>query len=76
MKDIRTKRQEMERGVSVEGVLSDVLQQEHLKEIIVVGVNEEDEVVTAYSFDDRLRIIGLLETMKNTLIDELNYPEL
>lgn len=76
MKDIRTKRQEMERGVSVERVLSDVLQQEHLKEIIVVGVNEEDEVVTAYSFDDRLRIIGLLETMKNTLIDELNYPEL
>lgn len=75
MKDIRTKRQEVERGVSVERVLSGVLQQEHLKEIIVVGINSDDEVVTAYSFDDRLRIIGLLETMKTTLIDELNYPE-
>lgn len=75
MKDIRTKRQEIERGVSVEGVLSSILQQEHLKEIIVVGINSDDEVVTAYSFDDQLRFIGLLETMKNTLIDELNYPE-
>lgn len=75
MKDIRTKRQEVERGVSVEGVLSSVLQQEHLKDIVVIGINSNDEVVTAYSLEDRLKIIGLLETLKTSLIDDMIYPD-
>ena len=77
MKNIKTKRQEKERGISVDDVLSEIAaDKESLKEIIIVAINDDDEVLTAYSFDDRLRIIGILETLKNTLIDELNYPDI
>lgn len=77
MNKLETKRQEKERGISVDEVISDtVAAKESLKEIIIVGITDDDKVATAYSFDDRLRIIGILETLKNGLIDELNYPDI
>lgn len=76
MENIKTKRQEKERGISVDEVISDtVAAKESLKEIIIVGITDDDQVATAYSFDDRLRIIDILETLKTSLIDELNYPD-
>lgn len=74
MKSLESKRQEKERGVSVEAVMSDVLNHECLKDIVVVGIDQDDEVVLAYSMDSRLEMIGLLETLKTSLVDELNHP--
>ncbi|MGG5338099.1 hypothetical protein IGJ48_000773 [Enterococcus pernyi] len=74
MKSIDQKRQEKERGVSVKDVI-DSLDSTDLTDIVVIAINKNQEQLFAYSHEDRLRIIGMMEWLKQTLIDEMNYPE-
>jgi hypothetical protein len=75
MELLSSKRQEAERGVSVQQVIES-LQDTSLKEIVVFAFDEDDTPLVAYSHDDRIRILGMLEILKQQLIDEINYPEI
>ena len=74
MKSVATKRQEKERGVSVDTIIQE-LNESNLNQLAVVGIDERDELVMAYSLDNRLELIGILEALKIKLIDEMNYIE-
>ncbi|MGM0217654.1 hypothetical protein [Enterococcus sp. AZ126] len=74
MDNILAKRQEKERGVSVQTII-DELNHTNMEQIAVVGIDENEELVTAYSLSNRLEMIGILEALKSKLIDEMNYME-
>lgn len=74
MINIKSIREEKERGVSVETIIQD-LNQSKLEQIAVVGIDENEELVMAYSLSNRLELIGILEALKSKLIDEMNYTE-
>lgn len=74
MINIKSMREEKERGVSVETIIQD-LNQSKLNQIAVVGIDENEELVMAYSLSNRLELIGILEALKSKLIDEMNYTE-
>lgn len=71
MINIKSIREEKERGVSVETIIQD-LNQSKLEQIAVVGIDENEELVMAYSLSNRLELIGILEALKSKLIDEIN----
>lgn len=72
MINIKSIREEKERGVSVETIIQD-LNQSKLNQIAVVGIDENEELVMTYSLSNRLEVIGILEALKSKLIDEMNY---
>lgn len=74
MINIKSIREEKERGVSVEKIIQD-LNKSKLEQIAVVGIDENEELVMAYSLSNRLELIGILEALKSKLIDEMNYTE-
>ena len=74
MKDLSVARQEKERGVSVERIVED-LKTAKLEQLAVVGIDENEELVMAYSLSNRLELVGILEALKSKLIDEMNYTE-
>lgn len=74
MESIATKRQEKERGVSVDTIIQE-LSESNFSQLAVVGIDEKEELVMAYSLDNRLGLIGMLEALKTKLIDEMNYIE-
>lgn len=74
MRDLSVARQEKERGVSVERIVED-LKTAKLEQLAIVGIDENEELVMAYSLSNRLELIGIIEALKSKLIDEMNYTE-
>ncbi|MBO0438961.1 hypothetical protein [Candidatus Enterococcus ikei] len=74
MNNILAKRQEKDRGVSVQTII-DELNHTNLEQIAVVGIDENEGLVMSYSLSNRLELIGILEALKSKLIDEMNYTE-
>ncbi|MGM0220051.1 hypothetical protein [Enterococcus sp. AZ126] len=74
MNDFKHKKQENERGVSVQTIIEE-LNHSDLDQLAVVGIDENEELVMAYSLSNRLELIGILEALKSKLIDEMNYTE-
>lgn len=71
MKNLSTARQEKERGVSVEKIIEN-LKTAELEQLAIVGIDKNDELVIAYSLSNRLELIGILDSLKSMLIDEMN----
>lgn len=74
MRSLSAARQMKERGVSVEAIISE-LGSANLEQVAVVGIDENEELVIAYSLSNRLELVGLLESLKSKLIDEMNYEQ-
>lgn len=67
--DINERRQEQERGVSVKGLLKDILAEaDDLESVVIVARNREKEILVGFSTDNTMETLGFLEVAKSEIL--------
>lgn len=67
--DINERRQEQERGVSVKGLLKDILAEaDDLESVVIIARNREKEILVGFSTDNTMETLGFLEVAKNEIL--------
>lgn len=67
--DINERRQEQERGVSVKGLLKDILAEaDDLESVVIIARNREKEILVGFSTDNTMETLGFLEVAKSEIL--------
>lgn len=67
--DINERRQEQERGVSVKGLLKDILAEaDDLESVVIIAQNREKEILVGFSTDNTMETLGFLEVAKSEIL--------
>lgn len=67
--DINERRQKQERGVSVKGLLEEILAEaDDLESVVIVARNREKEILVGFSTDNTMETLGFLEVAKNEIL--------
>lgn len=67
--DINERRQEQERGVSVKGLLKEILAEaDDLESVVIIAQNREKEILVGFSTDNTMETLGFLEVAKSEIL--------
>lgn len=70
--DIKSYRQKKERGASVRQLAEELLKEvDQFESILIVGLDENKEMLLSYSTDSNGELIGVMEAAKSLLVEDI-----
>lgn len=72
--ELKTKREEKERGVSISKMIEDLTkEEENIKSLIYVFTDNDGVLHSSYSLENNLEMVGRLEYAKHLILEDVLY---